>query len=195
MYKGVVLPPVFQKEKLYPESQANMERKQNAFSLEGPNPTHSPKPRRGPHPTPTPVPLGLRQLHFTVHLWKGYHVHQGEMAEKWSAQAKGGFPHQLLDISILSRRLTVEWKARGMKFGRLWAAKITHERGMEGLCIVLSQQHETNSISATVCAARKEDLLLPEEGKREGKNLQHLGCSFVEKIQGRVLCLAFVVCP
>lgn len=36
MYKGVVFwPPVFQKEKLYPESQANLGRKQAAFSLEG----------------------------------------------------------------------------------------------------------------------------------------------------------------
>lgn len=69
MYKGVFWPPVFQKEKLYPESQANTERKQNAFSLEGPNPTHSLKPRRGPHPPPTPVPLGLCQLHLTVHAW------------------------------------------------------------------------------------------------------------------------------
>lgn len=87
---------------------------------------------------------------------------------KWSAQARG-FPHQLLDNSILSRRLIVGWKARGMKFGRLGAPKITHKRGMEGLRIVLSQQHETNSISASVCAARKEDFLLPEEGKKRGE--------------------------
>jgi len=51
MYKGVFWPPVFLKEKLYPQSQVDMERKQNAFSLEGPNPTHSLKPKRGlpPH--------------------------------------------------------------------------------------------------------------------------------------------------
>lgn len=69
------------------------------------------------------------------------------MAEKkWSAQARGGFPHQLLDISMLSRRLIVEWKPRGMKFGRLGAAKIKHECGVEGSYIVLSQQHETKSV-------------------------------------------------
>lgn len=73
------------------------------------------------------------------------------MAEKkWSAQARGESPHQLLDISTLSRRLIVEWKPRGMKFGRLGVAKIKHEHGMEGSYIVLSQQHETNSISASV---------------------------------------------
>lgn len=69
MYKGVFWPPVFQTEKLYPESQANMERKQNAFSLERPNPTHSLKPKRGPCPPLTLVPFGLHQLHFTVHAW------------------------------------------------------------------------------------------------------------------------------
>lgn len=73
------------------------------------------------------------------------------MAEKkWSAQARRDSPHQLLDISTLSRRLIVEWKPRGMKFGRLGVAKIKHEHGMEGSYIALSQQHETNSISASV---------------------------------------------
>lgn len=70
------------------------------------------------------------------------------MAEKkWSAQGRGEFPHQLLDISIQSRRLIVEWKLRGMKFGRLGEAKIKHERGVEGSYTVLSQQHETISAS------------------------------------------------
>lgn len=72
------------------------------------------------------------------------------MAEnKWSAQGRGAFPHQLLIMSILSRRLIVEWKPRGMKFGRLGVATVKHEHGVEGSCIVLSQ-HETNSISASV---------------------------------------------
>lgn len=70
------------------------------------------------------------------------------MAEKKRpAQARGGFPHQLVDISILRRRLIVEWKPRGMKGGRSGAAKIKHERGVEGSYIVLSQQHETISAS------------------------------------------------
>lgn len=55
MYKGVFWPPVFQKEKLYPESQANLGRKQTAFSLEGPT-QHTHWSQKGvlcPPPTPS----------------------------------------------------------------------------------------------------------------------------------------------
>lgn len=75
-------------------------------ALEGPT-QHPLKPKRGPHPPLPPVPFGLRQLGRTGH------VHHREMAEKKrSAQAREWFPHQFLHISILSRRLIVEWKPR-----------------------------------------------------------------------------------
>lgn len=57
MYKGVFWPPVLQKEKLYPESQANLGRKQAALSLEGQIQHSHWSHTGGPCPPPLPVPL------------------------------------------------------------------------------------------------------------------------------------------
>lgn len=191
MYKEVFWPPVFQKEKLYPESQANLGRKQTAFSLEGPiQHTHWSQ-KGGLCPPLPPVPPISFPCACVVELpWSP----RGNGWHKMicSSQRKGS--------SLTSRlfhteqKVNVELKPRGRMFGRLGTAKIKHESGVEGSDIVLPQEHETKSVQVLEWCVAREDPLLPGEGKERGKNLQHSGCSFVETEHGRVFHLAFVFC-
>lgn len=104
MYKEVFWPAVFQKEKLYPEPQANLGRKQTAFSLEGPiQHTHWSQ-KGGLCPPLSPVPP------ISFPCARGVGLPWSPRADtKWSAQARGRVPHSLLDFSILSRRLMWRW--------------------------------------------------------------------------------------
>lgn len=186
MYKEVLWPAVLQKEKLYPEPQANLGRKQTAFSLEGPiQHTHWSQ-KGGLCPPLSPVPP------ISFPCARGVGLPWSPRGNGWhemicSSQRKGS--------SLTSRlfhteqKVNVEVKPRGRMFGRLGTA----ESGMEGLDIVLSEQYETNSVQVLEWCVAREDPLLPE-GKERGKNLQHSGCSFVEMEHGRVLHLAFVFC-
>lgn len=187
MYKGVSWPPVFQKEKLCPESQANLGRKQTAFSLEGPI-QHPLKPKG---PPPLPVPLISFHCASVVGL-------------PWSPRGNG--QHSMVcssqrKVSSLTSRLfhteqklNVELKPRGRMFGRLGTAKMKHEQGVEGSDTALPQQHETKSVQVLEWWVAREDPLLPGKGKERGKNLQYSGCFSVEIIHGRVLHSAFLFC-
>lgn len=191
MYKGVFWPPVFQKEKFYPPSQANLGRKQTAFSLEGPiQHTHCSQNRIFVPYTPSSIDfMSLCRCGRTAMITRG----------KWPT------PNGLLkpgEVSSLTPRLfqteqkvNVGLKPRGRMLGRLGTAKMKHEQGVEGSDTELSQQHEPKSMQVLEWRVAREDPLLPGEGKERGKkNLQHSGCSFVEIIHGRVLHLAFVFC-
>lgn len=101
-----------------PESQGDAERKQQTFSLE-PS-THRSQGAAGVPTDSGGMWIAPTFIPFAVPAQEDCRGHRGQMAEKkWSSRARGGFPHRFRDTSMLSRRLTEEWKPTDVKVGRL----------------------------------------------------------------------------
>lgn len=160
MYKGVFWLPVFRNCSV---SQANMERKQNDQPW-----------RAQSNPVPEAREVSVLywlQCYLDYTSFISLFIH-GRIAMFTEGKTLKRLNQREVP-SPTNRHFHIkqEWKPRGMKFGRLGTAKIKHKHGVEGLCIVLSEQHKPNSISASVwimcCQKGKASPSRRREGERE----------------------------
>lgn len=164
MHKGVPWPPVFQEEKLHLNHEV-MRTESSRLSASSPALT-------GVKEQPaSPLALVVCGLHPPSSLLLCLH-RRTRGWEEMVLSSQGRVSSPIWDASMLSRRLTAEWKPTDVKFFRLGMAK--GECGMEIQRVALPQPSAVrNELHQCKCLnnvlPRKEDPLLTEGGREGGR--------------------------